>query len=62
MNDHDKIEDALIRAALQKKIYSLEHARNDKKHLAALSIMRDIEKDMVRLIDFVTNEIEVKRE
>jgi len=62
MNDHDKITVAGIRAGLQKKLYSLDHAMNDNHYLVALGIMRDIEKDMGKLIEFVTTEIEVKRE
>jgi hypothetical protein len=57
INDYSEVT-----AGLRSKMYSMNHALEDKQYLAALGIMRDIEKDMVRLIDFVTNEIEVKRE
>lgn len=49
-----------VTASLQTKIYSMNHALNDKQYMAALVIMRDIEKDMIRMIEFVTSVIESK--
>jgi len=51
-----------ITSKLQSKIYDMHHQFNENKLFPTLDVLQDINKDIEKLIDHVTNLIEAKRE
>lgn len=57
INDYSEIT-----ATLQSKIYDMHRQFNEKKLFPTLEVLQEINKDIEKLIDHVTNLIEAKRE